>query len=89
MISKLLWITPLKHFVQSSARSMMFKRAYKLVGHEKIEELNRMKKVDWELYKQNVEDPSIEYPKYYLKEYHGYRQGNLCWEAGNQKKTFL
>lgn len=62
----------------------MFNRAYKLIGQEKIEELNQMKKVDWELYKQNVEDPSIEYPKYYLKEYHGYRQGNLCWEAGNK-----
>lgn len=84
MISKLLWITPLKHFVQSSARSMMFKRAYKLIGNEKIKELDRMKKVDWELYKQNVEDPSIEYPKYYLKEYHGYRKGNLCWEAASE-----
>eukprot|EP00662_Eupelagonemidae_sp_cell21_P017885 gene17885-36933_t len=26
-------------------------------------------------------DPAVTYPKYYLREYHAYPEGNLCWEA--------
>merc|ERR1712137_119802 len=38
----------------------------------------------WETKKAEIENKAIQYPSYYTREYHGYSQGNLCWEAAHE-----
>jgi len=81
VVAKLLWISPLRHFIQSQARNVMLKRAEKMLAGCAGSRLQERGMDYWNSEKDLLLNPSIQYPSYYLREYHGYPKGNLCWEA--------
>ena len=34
-----------------------------------------------------IKDEGIEYPEYYLKPFHAYAEGNLCWLAATEAES--
>ena len=70
---------------------MMIKRA-KSIGvdwHEEVKHLrSRGTKLDfapvWERELEQIQNPDLIYPDYYLKPFHAYEQGNLSWQAATE-----
>jgi hypothetical protein len=81
IVATLMNFAPIRHLVQRQARKVMINRAHKLLGREcpNYKEANLEY---WENLRSSLRNRSTTYPQYYLREYHGYPQGNLCWEAG-------
>lgn len=91
LVNGLLAVKPLANLAKHQARTMMIKRAESIGVHwrQEVKELrSRGKNVafdpEWEMELAAIQDPDLVYPDYYLKSFHAYEKGNLCWEAATE-----
>jgi ubiquinone/menaquinone biosynthesis C-methylase UbiE len=80
LVNGVLAIKPLYSLAKHQARQMMIKRAEK-IGVPWIKEVEELKAHDWESELTKVQNPQLSYPEYYLRSFHAYDKGDLCWEA--------
>jgi len=80
VVNGLLGIKPLAAFAKHQARSMMIKRAEK-IGVPWIATVRDLGQLNWDSYLQQVQNPHITYPEYYVRSFHAYAEGNLSWQA--------
>jgi len=80
LVNGILAIKPLANFAKHQARQMIVKRAEK-IGVPWTQEVEKLKARDWDSDFAQVQNPQISYPEYYLKPFHAYEKGDLCWEA--------
>ncbi|ACK71010.1 Methyltransferase type 11 [Gloeothece citriformis PCC 7424] len=80
LINGILAIKPLANLAKHQAREMMIKRAEKL-GVPWRENVQKLRSHDWEKERLAIENPQVTYPDYYVRSFHGYEMGDLCWEA--------
>lgn len=83
IVNGLLTVKPIANFAKQKARQMMIERA-ELIGvswHGQVAELRAQA---LETLKQQIEDPDLTYPDYYLRPFHAYGEGNLNWEAATE-----
>lgn len=83
LINGLLAIKPLASFMKSKARKMMIARAENM-GVPWTEEARSLQTRNWDREFQQVQNPTLVYPDYYLREFHAYDQGNLSWQAASE-----
>lgn len=80
VVNGLLGIKPLAAFAKHQARTMMIKRAERIgVPWTKI--VHELGQRSWDGYLQQVQNPQIKYPNYYVRSFHAYEEGNLSWQA--------
>ena len=58
----------------------MIKRAEK-IGVSWTQEVQTLQAHDWDKELAKVQNPQVTYPDYYLRSFHAYEKGDLCWEA--------
>lgn len=80
VVNGLLGIKPLAAFAKYQARSMMIKRAEK-IGVPWTQRVQELGELEWDGYLQQVQNPQLNYPDYYVRSFHAYDQGNLSWQA--------
>jgi ubiquinone/menaquinone biosynthesis C-methylase UbiE len=80
VVNGLLGIKPLAAFAKHQARSMMIKRAEK-IGVPWTQIVQELGQMNWDSYLQQVQNPQLNYPDYYVRSFHAYEQGNLSWQA--------
>lgn len=83
--SMFLKISAVRHFFQDQARKVMIKRAERVLGPGSAEDLQVYGQSYWDTKKSEIQNKELVYPSYYTREYHGYPEGNLCWQAGKQR----
>jgi ubiquinone/menaquinone biosynthesis C-methylase UbiE len=86
LVNGLLSVKPLADFAKQKARAMMINRA-ESIGVQWRQEANRLRsrgEAVWEAERQQIEDPALQYPAYYLTSFHAYETGNLSWEAATE-----
>jgi len=80
LVNRVLAIKPLYALAKHQARQMMIKRAEKIgVPWRKI--VQELRSRNWEPDLAQVQNPQITYPDYYLRPFHAYEKGDLCWDA--------
>ncbi|AFY81585.1 class I SAM-dependent methyltransferase [Oscillatoria acuminata] len=82
-INGLLAIKPVASFAKSKARKMMIDRAENM-GVPWTIEARSLQNRNWDKEFQQVQNPTLVYPDYYLRSFHAYDQGNLSWEAASE-----
>lgn len=80
LVNGILSIKPLYQFAKSRARNMMIKRAEE-IGVPWRDRVAQLKKHDWDSELATIENPSLNYPDYYVRSFHAYEKGNLSWDA--------
>jgi SAM-dependent methyltransferase len=80
LVNQLLSVKPLANLARQQARKMMIQRA-ESVGVRWTEQVATLRQRPWKSELALVEDARLDYPEYYLKPFHAYPQGNLCWDA--------
>lgn len=80
LVNGILAIKPLANIAKHQARQMMIKRAQKL-GVPWTQEVQKLQARDWAPDLAKVENSQISYPDYYLRPFHAYEGGDLCWQA--------
>ncbi|MGL5194723.1 MAG: methyltransferase domain-containing protein [Chroococcales cyanobacterium] len=83
LINGLLSIKPVASFAKSKARKMMIDRAENM-GVPWTIEARSLQNRNWDREFQQVQNPTLVYPDYYLRSFHAYDQGNLSWEAASE-----
>lgn len=83
LVNGLLSIKPLAQWAKQRARSMMIQRA-ESIGVHWFQEVEDLKAQALEAYRQQVQNPELNYPDYYLRSFHAYEQGNLGWEPATE-----
>ncbi|MBC8121110.1 MAG: class I SAM-dependent methyltransferase [Gemmatimonadaceae bacterium] len=83
LVSRLLAVKPLADLARKQARNMMIRRA-ESIGVSWTEQARALRSRDWSAEVARVENPGLVYPQYYLKPFHAYERGNLCWEAATE-----
>lgn len=91
LINGVLAIKPLANFAKRQARSMMIKRA-EAIGIDWRGEVQRLRSRGgelafdpaWERDLEQIRNPDLVYPDYYLQPFHAYAQGNLSWDAATE-----
>ncbi len=83
LINALLSIKPLAQFAKHQARSMMIKRA-STIGVDWIAEAKALQAAGLEAELEQIQDPNLTYPDYYLRPFHAYEQGNLSWDSATE-----
>lgn len=83
LINGLLAIKPIASFAKSKARKMMIERAENM-GVPWTSEARSLQNRNWDHEFQQVQNPTLVYPDYYLRSFHAYDQGNLSWEAASE-----
>jgi ubiquinone/menaquinone biosynthesis C-methylase UbiE len=78
LANQLLGIKPLFNLAKQRARSMMIQRA-EAIGVQWRAEAARLQARDWQADLQAVQNPTLQYPDYYLRSFHAYEEGNLGW----------
>jgi SAM-dependent methyltransferase len=79
LVNRILAIRPLADFAKNRARTMMITRAEKL-GVPWRENVATLQQRDWQEDLAAVQNPDLQYPKYYTTSFHAYGEGNLGWE---------
>lgn len=83
LVNQFLAIAPLANWAKDRARTMMIERAESIgVPWRAIVAELRSQNLEAELTK--VQDPTIQYPSYYLTSFHAYAEGNLGWEPATE-----
>jgi ubiquinone/menaquinone biosynthesis C-methylase UbiE len=59
---------------------MMIKRAEK-IGVPWTETVKTLGQVNWQPYLEDIQNPQLSYPEYYVTSFHAYAEGNLSWQA--------
>ena len=88
LVNGVLAIKPIASLAKHQARTMMIKRAESIgvYWREEVKNLrarNQATAFDpaWETELQQVQNPDLTYPEYYLRTFHAYDEGNLSWES--------
>lgn len=80
LVTGLLGIEPLANFAKNRARKMMIERA-ETIGVPWRANVQQLSDRDWDSELKQVQNPQLQYPKYYLNSFHAYETGNLSWKA--------
>ncbi len=80
LVNGLLAIKPLAAFAKHQARTMMIKRAER-IGVPWTQIVQELGQRSWDGYLQQVQNPQLNYPAYYVRSFHAYEEGNLSWQA--------
>lgn len=80
LVNHFLAVKPLANLARQQARKMMIQRA-ESVGVQWTKQVEILRQRAWSSELALVENAHLEYPEYYLKPFHAYTQGNLCWDA--------
>ncbi|WP_218079901.1 class I SAM-dependent methyltransferase [Anthocerotibacter panamensis] len=80
LVNGVLAIKPLADLMKRRARAIMIRRA-ESVGVHWTQEVQALRARDWTEDFVQVQNPKLTYPEYYLRPFHAYEQGNLCWDA--------
>jgi ubiquinone/menaquinone biosynthesis C-methylase UbiE len=86
LINGALAIAPIANLLKHQARSMMIKRAESIgVQWTQDAETLRSRGADtWNTALEQIQNPKLTYPNYYLQPFHAYKTGNLSWEAATE-----
>ncbi len=79
LVNGILSIAPLASLAKNRARQMMIKRA-ETIGVYWMQEVEQLKARDWSADLAAVQNPTLQYPDYYVRSFHAYTEGNLGWE---------
>ena len=79
LVNGVLAIKPLAALAKHQARQMMIKRAEK-IGVPWRKQVEELRSQDWQTYLDQVQNPHLSYPDYYVTSFHAYEEGNLGWE---------
>ncbi|MEH2047654.1 class I SAM-dependent methyltransferase [Nostoc sp.] len=80
LVNGILAIQPLANLAKHQARQMMIKRAER-IGVPWTQEVETLQGRDWKDDLAQVQNPQLSYPEYYLRPFHAYEGGDLCWKA--------
>jgi ubiquinone/menaquinone biosynthesis C-methylase UbiE len=88
LVNGILAIKPLANLAKHQARSMMIKRA-ESIGVYWRQEVQALRSrstdtdfaPDWQTELAALQNPTLNYPDYYLRPFHAYEKGNLSWDA--------
>ncbi|HEY9668872.1 MAG TPA: class I SAM-dependent methyltransferase, partial [Coleofasciculaceae cyanobacterium] len=80
LVNGILSIKPLANLAKQQARTMMIKRAEK-IGVPWRQRVQELQQHDWDSEMAKVQNSQLTYPEYYLRSFHAYEKGDLCWEA--------
>jgi ubiquinone/menaquinone biosynthesis C-methylase UbiE len=80
LINGLLSIKPLANLAKHQARKMMIQRAEK-IGVPWRQQVQQLQMHDWDSEMAQVQNTQLSYPDYYLRSFHAYDKGDLCWDA--------
>ena len=83
LVNSILAIKPLANFAKHQARQMMIKRA-ESIGVQWTQEAAALGARDWTAEFNQVNNPSLIYPDYYVRSFHAYEEGNLGWEPATE-----
>lgn len=83
IVSQLLTIKPLANLAKQQARKMMIQRAA-TIGVDWLGDAAALAARDWQGDFEQIQDPGLVYPDYYLRSFHAYDQGNLGWEPATE-----
>ncbi|MBD1938920.1 class I SAM-dependent methyltransferase [Microcoleus sp. FACHB-68] len=83
LVNGVLSIKPLANLAKHQARKMMIERAERIGVHWN-QEVEALRSQDLEAEMAKVQNPQISYPEYYLRSFHAYELGDLCWEAATE-----
>jgi ubiquinone/menaquinone biosynthesis C-methylase UbiE len=83
LVNGVLSIKPLFNLAKSRARTMMIKRA-ESIGVPWTEIAAELRSRDWTTEFNQVNNPNLQYPDYYLRPFHAYDEGNLGWEPATE-----
>ncbi|MBF2097994.1 MAG: class I SAM-dependent methyltransferase [Gloeomargaritaceae cyanobacterium C42_A2020_066] len=86
LVNFCLGIKPLAAAAKHQARTMMINRAEQ-IGVPWRQRAAELQARDWTEEFQRVHNPDVTYPDYYLKPFHAYDQGNLCWQAATEAEV--
>lgn len=86
LINGILSIKPLANFARHQARQMIIKRAER-IGVPWRQASQALLSRDWSEELHHIENPDIEYPEYYFREFHAYEAGNMSWEAAAEAEV--
>ena len=80
LVNGLLQIEPLANFAKNRARKMTIDRA-EAIGVPWRANVRQLSDRNWDRELQQVQNPQLQYPEYYLTSFHAYDTGNLNWKA--------
>lgn len=80
LVNGILAVKPLANFAKDRARNMMIERAEK-IGVPWRQTVQELQSRNWESDLEQVTNPQLSYPDYYLRSFHAYDNGNLSWQA--------
>lgn len=83
VVNGILAIKPLFNLAKYQARQMMIKRA-ESIGVNWLQDAEKLRSRDWTIEFNQVNDPDLVYPDYYLRPFHAYNEGNLGWEPATE-----
>ncbi len=83
VVNGILAIKPLFNLAKYQARQMMIKRAQS-IGVQWVQEAETLRSRDWTVEFNQVNNPDLVYPDYYLRPFHAYNEGNLGWEPATE-----
>lgn len=83
VVNGILAIKPLFNLAKYQARQMMIKRA-ESIGVNWLQDAEKLRSRDWTIEFNQVNDPDLVYPDYYLRPFHAYTEGNLGWEPATE-----
>ncbi len=83
IVNGVLAIKPLANFAKHQARQMMIKRAAS-IGIDWPKQVANLRAQDLAAELQQVQNPQLQYPEYYVTSFHAYEKGNLSWEAATE-----
>ncbi len=78
LVNGILSIKPLFNVAKQRARKMMIERAGSM-GMDWLQIVDDLNKQDLDSELAKVQNPAVQYPEYYLKDFHAYTEGNLGW----------
>lgn len=83
LINGILSIKPVFDLARYRARNMMIKRA-ESIGVPWTQIVAELQSRDWSPEFNQVNNPDLKYPEYYLRSFHAYEEGNLGWEPATE-----
>jgi ubiquinone/menaquinone biosynthesis C-methylase UbiE len=86
VVNGILGIKPLFDLAKYQARQMMIKRA-ETIGVNWLEDAKKLRSRDWSAEFNQVNNPTLSYPDYYLRPFHAYTEGNLGWEPASEVES--
>ncbi|MGV0025005.1 methyltransferase domain-containing protein [Phormidesmis priestleyi] len=86
VVNGILAIKPLFDLAKYQARQMMIKRA-EAIGVNWLEDSKTLRSRDWSAEFNQVNNPTLSYPDYYLRPFHAYTEGNLGWEPASEVES--